>query len=594
VEELKVYGYNYKLDADLLHPLVFEKLGQVDFYTTIGSIQADAFKNLEMLVNLNFWLISASNFYHKIGIEWINHLDCRKQNVIYIKIVNGFSLILQNPFYTPYDYPDRDLCLFASFPQQTGVNLIPYDYDSSLIRTLMPFSSCTSPLKWLGRRYSNFSTTNPADPSYPFQNCQSSVYTGLSNAQIDEKLALCNSGAALPAVSYNPDYYETRILSMFFIQLIPFVFIPCACLLGLLFNWKIIQTISQNKQKELKEDFYKYMSVNAKFNCLYCLVFVFYPMTSCNWNPSYYFCSSIYTAQLVQYYKIVVMAYFGEVVKMCANISYVMMTLNRFLLIGKDHAPWMVRIAKLEFKWTICGSFVFSAVVNIGHGWEYKAMTDVLFSPLLDDGFLYHVYSTDDFSYGGYSNMYYLPIFKSYYDYPAPNQSVYFFVYSIVYFCLNFVVFFVLNTGIEVNIVRRMHKELKEKRERMVKISGSDPSASTTSSASSPSVDKKADEDGKRERRVINMVILNGIFNFCLRLPELLVWLQYSTIRDLVMNLSTIWDTTGIYLPGFANFIVDLSYLAYILTFSSNFIIFYKFNTKFKEAVVFGSRKKTT
>jgi hypothetical protein len=44
------------------------------------------------------------------------------------------------------------------------------------------------------------------------------------------------------------------------------------------------------------------------------------------------FCSSIFTGQFAQYYKIVMMGWpiwAGEVVKMCANVSYVMMTLNR-------------------------------------------------------------------------------------------------------------------------------------------------------------------------------------------------------------------------------------------------------------------------
>jgi hypothetical protein len=113
------------------------------------------------------------------------------------------------------------------------------------------------------------------------------------------------------------------------------------------------------------------------------MIFVFYPINSCNWNQSYYFCSSVYTTQFAQFFKIVIIAYLGETKKMCGNISYLMMTLNRYLLIGKDHAPWLVKIAKLEFKWVIRGSLMLSALINIGHGWEYQAMVDVLF--LLSD-----------------------------------------------------------------------------------------------------------------------------------------------------------------------------------------------------------------
>jgi hypothetical protein len=73
-------------------------------------------------------------------------------------------------------------------------------------------------------------------------------------------------------------------------------------------------------------------------------------------------------------------AYFGEVVKMCANISYIMMTLNRYMLVGKDHSPWLVSVAKLKFKLVIFGSFLFSALFNIAHGWEYQSVSDVAIS----------------------------------------------------------------------------------------------------------------------------------------------------------------------------------------------------------------------
>jgi hypothetical protein len=61
--------------------------------------------------------------------------------------------------------------------------------------------------------------------------------------------------------------------------------------------------------------------------------------------------------------------YFGEVVKMCANVSYLMMTLNRWylLLIGKDHADQVAShtgLTKLEVKWVVGGSVVFSAACS--------------------------------------------------------------------------------------------------------------------------------------------------------------------------------------------------------------------------------------
>jgi hypothetical protein len=427
--------------------------------------------------------------------------------------------------------------------------------------------NCTSTLKWLGRN----NDSDILDYQLAFNKCFDSNYTGLSDRQIDEKLKLCN---LTNAVSF-PDYYETRILSLFLIELIPFVCIPCACLIGLFFNLKIIQTIQKNEVKILKEDFYKYMKANAKFNCLYCLIFVLYPINSCNWNPSYHFCSAIYTAQLAQYFKIIIATYLGETIKMSANISYLMMTLNRYLLIGKDQAPWLVKIAKLEFKWVIRGSLLFSALINIGHGWEYQAMADVLFTPVKYNGADYAqlLYDTTD------PMVDYSPLFRSYADYPVPNTAQPFFIYSIIYFCLNFLALFVLNTFIEAMIVTRMRREMREKRVRMAAL------------GNQTSEDVKAEEDEKKERRVIKMVVLNGLLNFFLRSPDLLVWLQYSAIRRSISTGSS-WEKIAIDAPGFLALLMDVSYFSFILTFTTNFIIFYLFNSKFKETVHFWTLKK--
>jgi hypothetical protein len=402
-----------------------------------------------------------------------------------------------------------------------------------------------------------------------------------SQTEIDSRLGLCNSQINSTLVAYPTyaDYYDSRILNMLFVELVPFVLVPSACLLGLYFNLKIISTIEENKKKVLKEDFYKYMSANAKFNCIYCLIFVFYPMTSCNWKLSTTFCSSIFTTQFVQYYKIVMMAYFGEVIKLSANVSYLMMTLNRYLLVGKDHAQWLVAIAKLEFKWVIRGCLLISALLNIGHCFEYQAVEDLA----LTHSFL---------------NTYALVNDNSYSDYPLANQGQAYFIYSICYFSINFGFFFLLNTGIEVQIVHRMHTELKEKRERMAKLRSFSLLAGTESNVLCDlNEKKKEEEDGKKERKVVKMVILNSILNFVLRAPDLLFWMENENLWPGILKchgqsntqgqIDCIHNSIAKYLPGILSFIVDIAYFTYILTFTSNFFIFYKFNENFKKVFVF-------
>jgi hypothetical protein len=248
-----------------------------------------------------------------------------------------------------------------------------------------------------------------------------------------------------------------------------------------------------------------------------------------------------------------------------------MMTLNRYLLVGKDHTPWLVAIAKLEFKWVIRGSLLFSILINIGHGWEYKAVNDLI---------LTHFYITSYATYvqvNGYS----------YSDYPLANQGTPYSIYSILYFFINFGAFFILNTSTEVNMVRRMQKELKEKRQRLA-VMNTAKSLSLSAEARTTQTDqnkKREEDDCKKERRVIKMVVLNSIFNFVLRVPDMLFWMENMNIWSVVFKIT--YGSTNQNTPGILNLIVDVGYFSYILTFCSNFIIYYKFNKNFKEAVEF-------
>jgi hypothetical protein len=179
----------------------------------------------------------------------------------------------------------------------------------------------------------------------------------------------------------------------------------------------------------------------------------------------------------------------------------------------------MVTVAKLEFKWVIRGSFLFSALINIGHGWQYQAVDS-------QESILSSIYGDIYYKINGYSCS----------DYPEGNQGTPYLIFSIEYFCISFCIFFFLNTGLEVKIVRRMQKELKEKRERLAKMNA-EKLASTKNSNESGieskteiEEKKREEEDAKKERKVIKMVIINGILNFVFRAPEMVFWLENAKI----------------------------------------------------------------
>jgi hypothetical protein len=128
-----------------------------------------------------------------------------------------------------------------------------------------------------------------------------------------------------------------------------------------------------------------------------------------------------------------------------------------------------------------------------------------------------------------------------------------------------------------------MQKELKEKRERLAKMNVKKPASvyvkEVISSDKVNEEKKKEEEDKIKERMVIKMVVINGFLNFILRTPDMLFWFEYENIIGALFNRYTP--------PGTLNFIADIGCFAYILTFTTNFLIFYIYNKNFNRAVEF-------
>jgi hypothetical protein len=152
-------------------------------------------------------------------------------------------------------------------------------------------------------------------------------------------------------------------------------------------------------------------------------------------------------------------------------------------------------------------------------------------------------------------------------------------IYLLVYFMINFVGFFIVNTSIEIVLVRRLRKELGEKKARHeeMEMAAIDRRRSSGSAAAPISFRKrrKQDKEGRVEERAIIMVVINALISLLLRMPELFfifTALRFFSGFNFFLSISN--------LPLF---ITDIAYFSYILTFTTNFLIYYLFNQKFKQ-----------
>jgi hypothetical protein len=90
---------------------------------------------------------------------------------------------------------------------------------------------------------------------------------------------------------------------------------------------------------------------------------------------------------------------------------------------------------------------------------------------------------------------------------------------------------------------------------------------------------RKMDIEERSEHRAVSMVLINALLNFSLRSPELLV---IFSLAKKIYNPSFMQSFIDIF-PNSRNFVTDITYFFYILTFTTNFLVYYLFNQKFKQ-----------
>jgi hypothetical protein len=219
------------------------------------------------------------------------------------------------------------------------------------------------------------------------------------------------------------------------------------------------------------------------------------------------------------------------------------------MLIGREHNQW-------NFKWVVGISLAFSALFNIGHIFQYE----------LNDGTAY-VYTEGE--------LYLYPLFPM-----TSSVASWLYMYLVASFLINYFVFFMINTIVEVTIVRKLHSELaiKKKRHDDMQMRSHTSTADIFHPVSFRRKRKQEIEE-KTEQRAIIMVVVNACINLFFRLSELLVLVSIS---NQLFESSPIFN----FFYNFYNFkelAADLASFFFIITFSTNFLVYYLFNLKFKQ-----------
>ncbi len=145
----------------------------------------------------------------------------------------------------------------------------------------------------------------------------------------------------------------------------------------------------------------------------------------------------------------------------------------------------------------------------------------------------------------------------------------------------NYLLFSFLNLTVEVLIMLRLRQVLNER----MKQSSADPSSRVGQ--------LKLKHNNRSEQKAFMTVIMSGLINFVLRLPEIL--------QPVYLIVQLFYADTEFYvrycaMTSVCPLAIDLSSSFFVLTLALNFFVFYRYNIKFNACVkgLFGKRIKQT
>jgi hypothetical protein len=579
------------LDKEILHPQVYSHLNSLAIDGNLKKIETEVFKEMKHLTNIYLLFYNLKTFIHGNGIEWMSYvnyymprvnisrfeLECNfecltnlSSNVSWIELQTYRSLTPNNksfsyfPNLIPYAFPDEDFCIFSNYPFDKPV----------LLRIYAPGSlNCPCSMIWMFKNVALLFTINE---TIIVSDVCKSLITDISNFTLafnacgfSDKYSKCQMNMTSSNQSYASytdsffQFYDTLYILTEIGEILKNYFDYWVLVLGFLANLTLVIVIinayrkanlySNNKDNQLgsiKENYFTYMLINSIINSIYCLVIFFNETLPCVPNPvgrSYINKNCLITD--------VCIATTGSVLKLMANVTYLQMSLNRYLLIGQDHSELLKKIGKANIVivliialFTSCLlSYVFVEKENfLNHlGIQTNGLQ-------LSD---YYVPQIDSFY--GYSYNDYVTLIQT-----LINKLPLIMGLTIVHDLISYFLFCILNLILDVMTVVKLKETLEHK-----------------ASIGIQSKEKKEEKE-RTERRSIIMVVLNSLVNILLRIPELL-----SIIFFFIVNTHTnAFMIKSCFILKECNVATHISDSFFNFTMVCNIFFFYFFNKTFKFA----------
>lgn len=553
------------LSFNIMNRYLFQNLERIKIYGCLIDINEELFKHFDSIKKLDFVLDNLREFF-EMGNRWMSYLNNNvKVNLSDIDDVNNnlmkkfkirFSYRLNTSLINKiYDYPDEHFCLFKDFP-----------HDHMVIPLILPGKkiNCSCTVLWLVQYYSHYFDVDYRADYNPYINYEYSIsdeymvrldgsitycHDNLFNESIrmcdfTRRLKLCNTSL----FNYDQSFKLNNDTDfLFLIKWLQFILIiimqPILTVIGIVNNLIIILVIRNKKTKKyFKDVMYKHIIINCVFNIIFCVIMIFELINECVFYNSSVFCSKLYQYESSQYFKIIFIYYFGNVVKLCKNISFLAFTFSRFILSLNKKNGFFKIFNKMNMKLYVFLMALFSSLFSIFKLFQYTVVDN--FDP------------TFDFPFESFNEVVCQKTNKSY-------KCDIFSTLKIINNIINNILIYLLNFIIDILLMKGYSSHMAKRRQ-ILNISTQNSHHQTH------------DESKEKENRVSRMVLISNILYLFSNLPEFIS----SVLVILFSKQISLFES--FYLSS--DLLVEESQFFALLSIVLNFFILVLFNKNFRKS----------
>nr|QVK45958.1 G protein-coupled receptor [Proales similis] len=541
IKYLDLYGYGIRLDRQTFPSRVFGKTTQILIEGVVEKFQSEIF-NSSSLRKLDFYITSLRRFLHN-NVDWLdlaNHRLTDKPLKVFLNgakgkpnpanirdgIINRLRSQYDNLYQLdPEDHLFDDNASFCIFYRVKELNLNVQL--KGLIFERQGQHSCGCTLFWLWKSF----LRNQFDFFY-YQDlieCERRSNELERECDLEKMASNCHLKTVQPITDENGYTFIWKLkIAEFILNTVTASAVNCLAVLlnvHVVIVFRRMMSSSEFRKKKLtdkNQPMWSYIYYNTYFVLLQALVFAMEPLTACIEYKGIY-CSPLMLTRFAQAFYLFVQSLAGNSLKLMANVTNSLFVLYRF---GVNTDSLARLRSSRPLKVVLCcipAALALSTIILfMNERFDLSVFEDDLLDYLLRDKF------------------------------KNRRPSTVLQVFYLINMLLGNMVFTLFNLAIDIRLLCFLRSFQAERRKEGV------------------------------EKRVTKMIVLNGLFAFLFRMPEIAVSISYVvfTFEPLLFpECSLNWEPNHSACPS----LMKISRFFYSFTFFENYILLMLFNPDFKK-----------